>query len=262
MLRLGVAVQCAALAWLALRHGTSLDTLLFSELGTSEAAALAADRVLAAAVALAAAALLFRPLGSAAGVVALAFLLVAVATRLGGARPFADLSPLAHANRWLAPLAIAVLWGGLRPAEEPSGKRVRAGLWVLRCAVAATFLAHGWQALGHHPAFVDLLIGTARRWTDTAPPETTAHLVLNLIGAMDVAVAVLLLAARWPGVALWAAAWGLATLASRTVALGTEFLHESLIRAMNALAPLALWLLWRAEAAAPPTPPPRCTRSS
>ena len=250
VLRLGVALQCATLAWLALEHGTPLDTWLFMELGTSEAAALRADRALAAVALAAGGALLVRPFGAAAVAASLAFLVVAVATRVTGGRAFSELAPLAQATRWLAPLALAALWSGLPRGTGPARRRVDAAAWVLRLSVAATFLAHGWQALHFHPAFVDLLIGTARRWAGAAPPESSVHVLLLGIGGVDVTVALVLVLTRWRPGAGWAAAWGLATALSRVVALGPDFAHEALLRAMNGLAPLALWLLWGATAPA------------
>lgn len=240
----GVLVQSVTLAWLAVSHGTTLDSLLFMEIGAREAVARRADLALAAAVVAGAAFLAARPHGLAglfgASLVSACFLTVAVATSAVGGRAFAQLSPLSHAVRWLAPWALLFL--GAR-----DGASVRSASWVLRAAVAATFLGHGWEALRAHPAFVDLLLGSARRWLDTAPPESSARRVLFVIGAVDVAVALLVLAARWRAVVLWAAVWGLATALSRTVALGHEFLFESTLRALNGIAPLVLWLVWTVE---------------
>jgi hypothetical protein len=236
-LRLGLAVQSAALVWLALEHGTSLDAVLFMELGKGEASARFADRVLAGVAALAATTLLWRPLRSAVLALSLVFLTVAVTTVIAGGRAFSDLAPMAHATRWAAPLALLFLTARARP------RSTAAALTVLRLSVAATFLAHGWEALQHHPAFLDLLLGSCRRWTGSAPAEASARHVLTVIGALDVLVVLALLFTRWRFVAAWATLWGLITLASRIVALGGDFLHESLLRSMNAFAPLALWFL-------------------
>ncbi len=241
-LRVGVAVQCGSLAWLALRHGTAVDTLFLMELERAESTARDADRILALLAILAGVGALVRPWPSAV-LNALLFLTLAVCVRVVGGRAFSELAPAAFATRWLAPLALLPLAARSRLALSPA--RRRSAEWVLRVAVATTFATHGWEAIQQAPHFVNLLIGTLRRWFDTAPPESTARYVLFAIGALDLLVALLLLVARRPLLAGWAVLWGLATAAARTVALGPEFAPESMIRAQNALAPLALWFLWR-----------------
>ncbi len=244
-LRAGLAVQAAALAWLAWNHGTVVDSFLFVDLGWPEPRARGVDLAVAAAALGGALLALLRPRLAGPALVAAAFLAVAVCTRVVGGRAFSDLAPAAHATRWLAPLALPFLFA--RPPRARGAER------VLRAAVAATFLAHGWEALRHHPAFVDLLVGSARRWLGAAPDEATARHVLTAIGVVDGAVAALLLIRRRVSVAAWAALWGLLTAASRVVALGGEFVHETTLRALNVLAPLALALLWSAAAdEAPP----------
>jgi len=247
VLRIGVAVQCVVLAWLAWRHATSVDAWLFMNLGAGEAVAETVDRVIASVALVSGLVLLVRNSSAAALAVALVFLAQAVSARLVGGQAFFELSPMAHATRWLGPLALAAL------VRRP---RSSAAVWLLRFAVAATFLAHAWQALHFDPRFVDLLLGACRRWTAASPSESGAHAILTAIGSADVAVALAILFARWPAVALWATVWGFATAASRGAALGTEFVHESLIRVMNGAAPLALWLLL----VAPSSPPLRAPR--
>lgn len=243
-LRSGIALQASTLAWLAWRHGTSVDSLLFMELGTSEALAGAVDRALSTVSLLAALCLLVAPQRGAALMVlpvSAAFLIEALALRTIGGRAYAELAPVAHATRWLAPLAL--LWLRTPPSDVATGR----ASWILRVAVVATFCTHGFEAWRQHPAFVDLLIGSARRWTDSAPTEDTARLVLIAIAVLDGLVALALVVggftARWRWIALWATLWGLLTAAARPVALGPEFVHEGTIRALNGLAPLALWYL-------------------
>ena len=116
------------------------------------------------------------------------------------------------------------------------------GRRLLALAIAATFTAHGLEALAHHPRFCDLLLGAGRRLFDLRLAQSTAEAMLTAIGALDLAVAAALLLRPRPAVALWAALWGMLTLTSRTLSLGPDFVHESLLRSMNAAGPLALGL--------------------
>lgn len=228
-LSIGLALQGPTLAWIAFRNGTSVDGFLFVQRGWPEAHARWVDLAVAALAAGGALALVRGLRRSAAVLVASAALAVAVADTLVGGQAFSDWSVPAAALRWLAPLALL-------------GVRSEA---VLRVAIAATFLAHGREALGHHPLFVDLAIGALRRVSLSAPSEASVAVGLTVIGSIDVAIAALLLVARWPALAAWATVWGTATAAARTMALGPEFVDQTLLRALHGLGPLALWLCWR-----------------
>ncbi|QDU67476.1 hypothetical protein [Engelhardtia mirabilis] len=236
LLRAGVVLSTAALVWTTLRHGSALNGLLFMGLGAPEEVARKADFVLASLAGLSAlSALLGRHPWTTAIATCAAFLVAAGATASVGGQAFAKLAPIAAATKWLAPLALPALAAG-RPVVARR---------ILACACALTFATHGLEALGHHPAFVDLLLGSSRRWLDLAPRESTARAVLSGIGTMDLAIAAGLLLGRWRWLAAWAALWGTLTALSRTVALGPEFLFETLLRSLNGLAPLALWYLLR-----------------
>jgi len=228
-------VQAGTLAWIAVGPGTSLHGTLFVSLGWAEPVARGADLALAACAAVGGLLVLLSAARASgwrtAGAVlsAGAFGTVALTDTLAGGHPFAGLSVPALATRWLAPLAL-----------------VRSPERVLRVAAALTLAAHGVAALGAHPLFVDLVLGSLRTLRAPRPSEATVVQVVALIGVLDLAVAAGLLLRRWSGLAAWAALWGLATALSRPIALGPDFAFEATLRAMNACAPAALWLAWRA----------------
>lgn len=141
----------------------------------------------------------------------------------------------AHATRYLLPLALA-LW--LRAEPSPWPER------LLRWAAGATFLAHGVEALHHHPVFIDYLIAAARNLLDARLPESTARAMLSVIGAIDLAVAVAVVTKRWRAVAGWMAFWGLVTAGSRIVHYGWDRWPMFAVRAANFAIPVALVALW------------------
>ncbi len=241
VLRAGLAIQAGALLWFARRQGTEVGSALFMHAGWSETSSARVDLGLAGAGAAAALLLLVTPRRralqlAAAACLALVFA-VHAALRIGlRGDAFAHLAPAAQAVRWLGPLALPWLLPELSPAQHRRGRR------LLALAVAATFTAHGLEALAHHPRFCDLLLGAARRLFDLRLTQSSAEAVLTAIGVLDLAVAAALVLRPRPAVALWAALWGTLTLASRTVSLGPDFFHESALRSMNAAAPLALGL--------------------
>lgn len=186
----------------------------------------------------------WKPLGYAVGAW-FAFSSIAEMT-LGGAR-FLDIAPAADAVRYLVP--VALVWAPA-PAAIASGPwprpNVRELAWrrLLEVAVAATFLAHGWEALQHHPQFLDYLLLTARRLLEWPLAETHAGVILTVIGAIDVVLGLIVLAGGRSRVLLgYMAVWGLITALARTVYGGIWAYPSTLVRAANVGGPLALFLL-------------------
>jgi len=116
---------------------------------------------------------------------------------------------------------------------------------VLQIAIAATFMVHGFKAIVGYGPFVDLIL-----LSDAVPflagmSQAGAERILWVIGWLDVILAVSMLGLRWRSIALYMAFWGFVTAASRMLALGLEAWPESLIRAANGGAPLALCFLFQ-----------------
>lgn len=221
-----------------------LNGALYLEQGVPEARANALDRAAAVALPLLALAswrgrraLLLAP-------IALWFAATAWAqVRLAGSA-WAHLGPYGQALRYLAPLALAALaWDAERTARA-----------LLGCATAAVFASHGWKAWCAAPEFHDLIWGVWDRWIPlTAPGQSTVDLALAGIAVQDflLAAGALAVGLGWtPGprtarFLLYMALWGAVTAASRPLAFGWAFADRTLLRALNALGPYALWRLSR-----------------
>ncbi len=156
----------------------------------------------------------------------------------------ASLFPWAtQAARIAAPLLLWML--APDPFFRLSPMRTQAGIGILRGAIALVFLAHGIEALSHHPEFLDLIIVSARKWPGWNMSEQVAEQLLTAIGAVDIVVAGLCLVRHWPAVAWYMAFWGAVTAASRVTAGGWAFhWHEFATRMPHAGLPLALALYW------------------
>ncbi len=176
------------------------------------------------------------------GLLALAwvFLSFACAQAWLGGHFLSHWEPAAHAVRFAAPLALALLI----PQALASPRRVTQTIWLLRVAVAATFLAHGWEAWNLHPVFVDYLIAAGDRLLGIAVSQATAEQLLRLIGLIDLGVAILILTTRSSAVAFYMAFWGFITAGSRIVHDDWPGAYAALIRAANGGLPLALALYW------------------
>jgi hypothetical protein len=188
----------------------------------------------------------FRPLGSLGLPLATWFGAWCAAT-IWQREPYAALAPALQATRLAAPLGLALLAG----ARAPITKRRRTlAIWLLVGASAATFAAHGLEALEFHAEFLDFLFLLAQR-AGAALEESTARRISLAIGLLDVGVAfgaLLALRVRRLHLALaWMGGWGLATAALRPYAYGLAFYADLLVRLPNAFLPLAALALLRSH---------------
>lgn len=141
--------------------------------------------------------------------------------------------------RYLAPLALALLWHAIR-----SRRAVGSGtVLLLRIAAAATFAAHGYGALITKASFVALINGTFSNIGIEIDPVTSG-MALKVIGAVDIIVAGLVLVTPWRPVVAWMAFWGFVAAGSRMTAYGWDAWYETAIRLPNGGVPLALLCLW------------------
>jgi hypothetical protein len=172
----------------------------------------------------------------AAYVVAGWFVTAAVLKMVTSTEPNSSLALVSQAARYGVALAVA----------QP-----RLAVPILRIAASLTFIGHGIQALTLQPIFVAYLQHTgglvALHVSDGA-----AATMLRVIGTVDLVVALALLGrGPRPLTAGYMSVWGTITALARMVYAGPAGLGETLIRAANAGAPLALWLGWRAGEPAP-----------
>lgn len=158
----------------------------------------------------------------------------------------AEWSIAAHATRIFSPLALMALLC-VRSESNSSSPYPIVGDWILRWAIVVTFVTHGVEAIRLNPAFVDLLIGSASNLLWLTLSESVANIMLYIIGAIDVILAGLLIFMRWRWVPAYLAFWGFVTACSRITAAGligfASAYPETLIRAANGGAPLALFIL-------------------
>lgn len=150
---------------------------------------------------------------------------------------------LEYTAQWSSPLILYLL-------AVKEVKIHALGLYM-RIAVSLTFAGHGLYAIGFYPVpghFVDMIIMAFH------VQESTALLILQWAGWIDLIIAVLLLSPAIYGyVALYASAWGILTAIARvwsnydpTLPFGSlyQWLPETLVRLPNAVMPLAIYYIY------------------
>jgi hypothetical protein len=240
-LRLSIAALALASARNAWVPGSAINSWLFMEAGLPESVASGIDRLGAAIMVGVVISALVRPSRVLLLTGATWMLCVALARWDNPGATADELAPLSHAVRIGALLALALLSG--QPELERRSSAVLAG-WVLLLGTSLTFVGHGIEALQHSGPFVDLMIGTVKRWTGQRLSQASAEQLLTVIGLQDFLLAALLLLRRWRWIAGWMAIWGLATALSRVTSMGVDSWHQSLLRLANGGVPLTLYLAW------------------
>ena len=125
---------------------------------------------------------------------------IAAVKTIRGGEAFSEWTFGEHALRIAVPLALCVL-------SAPVSRRVRIVSVVVRTATAITFFAHGVKALAGSPVFVTMILSSAAR-LGQACSQGWAQRTLVVIGAIDLAVAVLLIVTRFRWVPPYMAVWG------------------------------------------------------
>ena len=221
------------------RAGTAIGNIAFMEWEYADLQVYLAERCVIVALLAIAATLFVYPTTVAAVILGSAVLLETTAVYHFEGTLFSDWSHPALAMRFLAPFALIPLIA--MPKKEPQAAwRYEMCGWIMRVGVASVFIAHGLEALYRHPQFIDLIIGSTRRWIGYRPTESQAIAVLVPIGIMDVIVGVLLLCGRWRPLLCEMAFWGFITAMSRVTANGPLSYPEVLMRASHFLIPLAI----------------------
>ncbi len=156
---------------------------------------------------------------------------------------FARLTLMEEAVRIATPATLLLF---LMDRERSNhGMFSKCGSLILLAATSLTFASHGYQAIELYGPFVDLILLSNPCGITLATDQQTAETLLLIIGWIDIALAILIIALRWQVIAIYMAAWGLLTAYSRVTAGGMDAWPEMFIRAANAGAPLTLFFLFR-----------------
>ncbi len=243
MLRVALFVYLAGLAVaIFTRAQTSIGGIALMYWGVPHDTIFFWERTAAAVLLLAGLSLLIWPTVIAALFIGGAVFTEAYAAYRFGGDHFVEWVIAARTLRYLLPVAAAALIISPRIVPHVRWKAL-ASMWILRIGLAVVFATHGMEALRQHPGFIDLLIGTTGNLLGLRMTESTAVLLLKVIGVVDLIVAFLILVGRWRWLLGWLFFWAAITAASRMTALGFMSYPEFLVRSSHMVAPLGIWAL-------------------
>lgn len=158
---------------------------------------------------------------------------------------FSELTFGAQALRYLTPVSVLVLaaWPFTKILSDT--KRAIVTSWILRIGIAVVFITHGVECLLKSPQFIDLIIGSGNNLLGIRASEATALQIMQVIGIVDILVAIVILINPNKPILLWALFWCLITALSRMTALGIGAYTEVLMRASHIFAPIVVYILNR-----------------
>ncbi len=258
-LRLAIAAQCLAMAWLTHFEGSSINLLLYGYWGWPENTVVLIDQCATWTLAAMAVLVLFWPAWPILlplALWALAEALVPLGILQAENAPFDASAPgwialAARGARYCLPLGLILIWPLLPHRTQPGPKRMRTGMFLLRLGVATTFVGHGLKAIAHDSAMIGLIVHTAENFKLEGISEDMARQALTIIGGLDLMVASLLMITRWRWIAGWMAFWTFIAACSRlTASWDWHLWHEVPSRAAYFGIPLGLAMYWHAEVVA------------
>ncbi|SEQ06397.1 hypothetical protein [Neolewinella agarilytica] len=140
----------------------------------------------------------------------------------------------------------------------PGQREGKGLLWVIRLAIALTFIGHGFYAAGVHPVPANFVLMTQ---SGLGVGESAARSMLLLVGILDFLAAGLLLLPwkkAWVVALGWIIPWAILTTLARLWSYGglvdsqtliTQWIPEVIIRLPHVFVPLALWTIIRVRSA-------------
>ncbi len=243
LLRFGVLIYMIGLtASIFQWSGSSIGGIALMEWGVPAEQILIAERIGIVVLMLAALSLLIYPNTTLLLLFGIVIFAESYAMARFGGIPHAELTPLAHALRYLLPVGLMplVVSEKLFPWKR---WRLPVTSWILRIGLATVFIIHGLEALWHKASFIDLILGSAWNLAGLTLSESTATTALTVIGTVDIIVALLVLIRPWRAVLAYMCFWALVTAFARPTALGLVAYPEVLLRASHYLTPIAVWWL-------------------
>ena len=158
----------------------------------------------------------------------------------GGYR-FSEWTLGAQALRYTVPLIFFLPW----PFSRVLSMRAQASVtsWLLRIGLAVVFITHGLECLMGNPQFIDFIIGSVNNLLGVRWTEALALQIMQVIGWVDIIVAVSVLLKPHKYLLAWLLFWSTITAFSRMTTLGPGAYTEVLMRASHILAPVAVYML-------------------
>ncbi|WP_373494537.1 hypothetical protein [Aquiflexum sp.] len=232
---MALLLQCVGV-FFYLKGGSAIETMLFMEMGLEQANSKLVENIIAWVFLIFGIVAFLKPDKYLLVIISLLTLALAYIIKRQAGSPFTEWSIPSHFIRIILPIGILLL-------ATNKQKNIRGAYWVLLVGLSITFITHGLEAWSLHPRFIDYLLISSEKTLGIRFKQSSAEIVLKVIGTIDILVALSTLVFPKNAVFYWMAFWGFVTAFARVTELGLGLYPEVLIRAGHWLVPISLvWL--------------------
>lgn len=164
----------------------------------------------------------------------------ALLSYFNGGKAFLELSLISAISKWWLPILTMI---SIKYVYNREAKFNKWFLLAIQFSIFLIFLSHGIGCFLKNGIYIDYILGFFRDYTSVSMKQNDAELLLNIIGVVDVIVAVLVLIKPFKYLLYWLIFWGLLTALLRILDASILNYVEFLIRVPHFGLPLALLLI-------------------
>lgn len=161
-------------------------------------------------------------------------------TYANGGKAFLELSLISAFSKWWLPVLTMI---AISNSYKQTFKFSRTYRFAIQFSIFLIFLAHGIGCFLKNGVYIDYILGFFMDYTPLSLVQRQAEQLLNIIGIIDVIVAVLVLIKPFRYLLYWLIFWGLLTAIVRILDASILNYTEFLIRIPHFGLPLALLLI-------------------
>ena len=166
---------------------------------------------------------------------------------LNGGKALLELTLISAISKWWLPI---LTWYAI---SHYNNKKLKFSSWFLfaiQLSVFLIFMSHGMGCFSKNPLYIDYILGFFGDYTSLSVKQNQAEQMLDIIGIIDVIVAVLVLIKPFKVLIYWLMFWGFLTSLLRIVDASILNYIEFLMRVPHFGLPIVMLIIWNEKAKA------------
>ncbi len=166
---------------------------------------------------------------------------------LNGGKALLELTLISAISKWWLPI---LTWYAI---SHYNNKKLKFSSWFLfaiQLSVFLIFMSHGMGCFSKNPLYIDYILGFFGDYTSLSVKQNQAEQMLDIIGIIDVIVAVLVLIKPFKALIYWLIFWGFLTSLLRIVDASILNYIEFLMRVPHFGLPIVMLIIWNEKAKA------------
>lgn len=227
---------------LQLKKGAVISSVLVVENAYSESFAFWVEKSVAFVLALCLLGVFFKPSYKLCLWLITIFLVgYALLSYLNGGKAFLELSLISAISKWWLPILT------LYAMSHYYNQKLKFSSWFLfaiQLSIFLIFMSHGLGCFSKNPLYIDYILGFFGDYTSLSVKQDQAEQLLDIIGIIDVIVAVLVLIKPFKALIYWLIFWGFLTALLRIVDASLLNYVEFLMRVPHFGLPIVMLIMW------------------